>query len=298
MNAVESMGLARAAGRQPDRAGRARLAAGAAELAIAALIALLLARALWFVVYGGDAERLDLDLTGPAPAERAGERGADLSILADGVLFAARGAPDAGEAVADAPETQLDLTLRGVRRGSDPQSGTAVIQSPELGQRTLPVGAEIAPGVVLEAVHADRVIINRRGVRESLLLREDARARTSLLRPAGEDTPEAVETTITPPPAPPGAARLTEADWVRGLRLERAEADGEAVGYGVLDSSDPALLDTVGLQAGDIVTHVNGRALTGSVNTLEVLEELAESSRASFVVLRGGEARTIEVELR
>ncbi|WP_158291542.1 type II secretion system protein N [Marinicauda algicola] len=298
MNAVESMGQAGTAGRTPARIGRARLAAGTAEIALAALIALLLARALWFVVYGADAVRIDLDLAGPAPAERAGESGADLSILSEGVLFAARATPDAGEAVADAPETQLDLTLRGVRRGSDPQSGTAVVQSPELGQRTLPVGAEIAPGVVLEAVYSDRVIINRRGVRESLLLREDARARTSLLRPAGEDAPEAVETTVTPPPASPGAARLTEADWVRGLRLERAETAGEAVGYGVLDTSDPVLLDTVGLQAGDIITHVNGRALTGSVNTLEVLEELAESSRASFVVLRGGEARTIEVNLR
>lgn len=271
----------------------AALLRASAELISVALLTVVLARAVWFVAYGGDVVRLDLELARTDPALSAEQAAADLSVLDRARLFSARDIADASELEA-APETRLDLTLHGVRRGSDPQSGSAIIESREAGQRTLPVGAEIAPNVTLEAVYRDRVIIDRQGVRESLFLREEAR-RTSLLQPAGTG-PEAVEATPTPAPEP--APRFSQADWVRGLRLERAEQGGTITGYAVLAQSDPALLRAAGLAPGDIITSVNGRRLDRSVNTLEVLEELAESASASFTVLRGGEARTIEVDLR
>lgn len=264
-----------------------------AELIAVAVLAVVLARAVWFVAYGGDAGRLDLDLAGAQAAPSAQQAGTDLSVLGRARLFAAREFADVS-GLESAPETRLALTLHGVRRGSDPQSGSAIIESREAGQRTLPVGAEIAPDVTLEAIYPDRVIIDRQGVRESLYLREEGR-RASLLQPSGAAS-EAVG--AAPAPAPEPAPGLSQAGWVRGLRLERAEQGGTITGYAVLATSDPALLRAAGLEPGDIITSVNGRRLDRSVNTLEVLEELAESASASFTVLRAGEARTIEVNLR
>lgn len=273
--------------KRPGRPGWGAVLRASVELVLACVLAVLLARAVWFVAYGGDAERLDLQLA-PADAVRAAEgEGPDLSALRGTGLFAARAF--AGEdGLERVPETRLDLTLHGVRRGPDPQSGSAVIESPGAGQRTLPAGAEIAPEVRLEEIHSDRVIIDRRGVRESLFLREEAR-RTRLVQPAGAPG-EADEAK----PAP----RPSAADWVRGLRLERTGQDGRTIGYTVLAQSEPGLLETAGLEPGDIITSVNGRRLDRSVNTLEVLEELAESPSARFTVLRGGQSRTIEVNLR
>lgn len=275
---------------RPDRQAVLR---AAAELVLVAAIALVGARAIWFAAYGGDVERLEIAPSAQM-SPRAGEAGrADLSALIRADLFGERAF--AGEpAEAEAPETRLDLTLRGVRQGGTPQTGSAIIQAPQTGQRTLPVGAEIAPNVTLEAVYADRVIIARAGMRESLFLREQSAREPRLLRQAGA-APEPVENTATPEPAP---AAFSEEDWVRGLRLARAEAEGQAIGYRIEASSDPALLAATGLEAGDIIVSVNGRRLDRPVNTLEVLEELAEASRAEFVLLRGGQSRTIEVNLR
>lgn len=269
-------------------------ARASAELVLVALLALLVARAVWFAAYGGDVDRLDIDPTYIDGAATTQQGRADLSVLTSTRLFAERdfSGPEADRV--SAPETQLDLTLHGVRRGPDPQSGSAIIESPQHGQRTLPVGAEIAPNIILEAIYPDRVIIDRRGLAESLFLREQAQ-RTRLMQPAGP-VPEAVES--TPTAGPSSSTRFTQADWVGGLRLERAGQADAVTGYRVTSASDPALLQATDLMAGDIITSVNGRRLDRSVNTLEVLEELAESSSARFTILRAGEARTIEVDLR
>ncbi|GGE42901.1 hypothetical protein GCM10011367_17010 [Marinicauda pacifica] len=273
--------------RAATRNGRAvAIARAVAEAALAALIALILARAIWFVAYGAEIDRFDLDPSLIPQTASAREETADLTVLTEGRLFAGSAGP-AAAAVEDAPETQLDLTLHGVRRGGDAQSGAAIIEAPGEGQRTLPVNAEIAPGVTLEAIYPDRVIINRRGVRESLYLREERARRTSLLR--ASEAPEAVTSTATPPPEP-----LTREDWTRGLRLRPAE-DGS--GYRVLADSEPRLLERAGLEAGDLITAINGRPLSGPADALDALARLGQGGRARFTLLRDGDARTIEVDL-
>ena len=271
--------------RAATRNGRAgAILRAAAEVALVALIGVILARAIWFGVYGAEIDRLDLDPSLMPQAASARAEPADLSVLNEGRLFAGAAAP-AAAVVEDAPETQLDLTLHGVRRGGDAQSGAAIIEAPGEGQRTLPVNAEIAPGVTLEAIYPDRVIINRRGARESLYLREERARQTSLLR-ASEAPQLAITDTATPPPEP-----LTREDWTRGLRLRPAE-DGS--GYRVLADSEPRLLERAGLQAGDLITAINGRPLSGPA---DALERLGQGSSARFTLLRDGDARTIEVDL-
>ncbi|PWE17119.1 hypothetical protein DDZ18_10495 [Marinicauda salina] len=286
-------------GRTQNRRGAPRrftaLARGAVELALVAVIAMLLARAVWFGIYGGEIDRLSADMVAPSARLATDEAPTDLTILAEGRLFASAAFEAEVDPVESAPETQLDLTLRGVRRGPTPQSGAAVVQTPQEGQRTVAIGGEIAPNVTLEAVYADRVIINRRGNRESLFLREQSARSTSFLQPGAEPPAAEAESRA---PGPRAAGGLSEEDWVRGLRLAPVEETADARGYRILAESDPALLDATGLRTGDIITSVNGRALAGSVNTLEVLEELAEASEARFTVLRDGESQTIEVRLR
>jgi len=280
-----------------DRRAAVRFGVIAVELALAGLVAVLAARLVWFLAFGADIDRLDAALAEPGAGPQRAEASIDLSALSAGTLFAARSAGEAGPAIETAPETDLDLVLRGVRRTGDPRAGSAIIQTSQGEQRIIPVGGEIAPNVTLEAIYPDRVIIDRRGARESLSLREDAR-RTTLLRASGQPR-EAVEATPTPAPAATRAParRFGEDDWLRGLRLERLEP-GSAGGYRIRPDSDRALLESVGLEPGDVITSVNGRTITRTVNMAAVLENLAEASSARFTVLRDGRTRTIEVNLR
>ncbi|MFW5659847.1 MAG: type II secretion system protein N, partial [Oceanicaulis sp.] len=164
------------AGRDARAQRGARLAARAAEIVLVLVIAWIASQALWYILYGAEARRLEIDADPGAGASGASGAAAmrDLSALETFAVFASRGRPDAAPADA-APETRLNLVLRGVRTGASPLDGSAVIESPGQGQRALLAGAEIADGVRLVEIHPDRVIINRRGARETIYLRDEAR---------------------------------------------------------------------------------------------------------------------------
>jgi general secretion pathway protein C len=269
------------------------------ELALAALIAVLAARALWFGVYGASAFSLDVEAASARPALRSGGA-ADLSRLASAGLFSARSfeGQSADPAIIDAPETRLDLILHGVRRSADPDRSTAVIQAPRQGQRSLGVGAEIVDGVTLEAVYADRVIINRRGARESLFLREEAETGARLIRSAGAPEPAPAPPADAESPAQAEAEALGAQDIAAGLRLA-LERDGERIlGYRVSEQSRSDVLSAIGLQAGDLVTTLNGRALDRPAKILDLLEQLERAEQVRLTVLRDGEALSLEAELR
>jgi len=270
----------------------------ALELALVVVIAVLAARAVWFVVYGASAFPLELASTDTRPPARGAEA-ADMSRLASAGLFSDRRFETQAEAAAviDAPETLLNLVLHGVRRSLDPERSTAVIQAPRQGQRSLGVGAEIVDGVTLEAVYADRVIINRRGARESLFLREEAQAGgTGLIRSIGEPVPEPEPALDSP--AAEGAAQLDAQALSQGLRLALARDGDRILGFRITPESRPEVLAALGLQAGDLVTTVNGRTLERPADVLDLLSGLDGAEQVRFTVLRSGEALSLEADLR
>ena len=109
----------------------------AVELGLVIVIALILSQALWFVIYGSDA--LDVDVRAPSGAARASEA----SVLAVGDLSGVF-APVAQTAAPIAPESRLGFTLRGVRVGEAPESGSAIIDIPNDGQRLVGTGQTLS----------------------------------------------------------------------------------------------------------------------------------------------------------
>jgi general secretion pathway protein C len=74
--------------------------------------------------------------------------------------------------------------------------------------------------------------------------------------------------------------------------------DGRIVGVRVEPGADPALFARVGLQAGDIVTAVNGIAIDSPTRAQEIAQTLAVSGAARVTVRRGGRVETLTVSLR
>ncbi|MFP4519606.1 MAG: type II secretion system protein N, partial [Oceanicaulis sp.] len=224
-------------------------------------------------------------VSGPCGASGAAAM-RDLSVLETFAVFASRGRPDAAPADA-APETRLNLVLRGVRTGASPLDGSAVIESPGQGQRALLAGAEIADGVRLVEIHPDRVIINRRGARETIYLRDEARRNA---RAAAAPRPAAQT-----PPA--GAAQFDADDWIDGLRFEPVVEAGRMRGLRVREISRAELLDASGLRGGDVITSVNGQALTGAGAARAVARTFETAGQARLQIERDGAPVTLTIPL-
>ena len=74
--------------------------------------------------------------------------------------------------------TSLQLTLFGVRMNVGSGLGSAILSGPDGVQESYVAGAEIMPGVKLDTVHFDHVVIDRGGVKESLYLDQSVPAET------------------------------------------------------------------------------------------------------------------------
>lgn len=64
-------------------------------------------------------------------------------------------------ALANAPNTQLQLSLLGVWAGKDPKVGRAMIANAEGVESSVATGREVVPGVILDQVLRDRVVLTR-----------------------------------------------------------------------------------------------------------------------------------------
>lgn len=71
-------------------------------------------------------------------------------------------------ATGGAPATGLALKLQGVVASAADRRGYAVLQLDAKRVLAVPAGEEVAPGVRLVEVHADHVILERGGMRETL----------------------------------------------------------------------------------------------------------------------------------
>lgn len=247
-----------------------------AELLLLAGLTYIAARLIWLIAFGASATDFQQDPADAGPRfGGAPSYQADLTQLAETDLFADRraGPVDAAPVAAAIQETSLDLTLRGIRRGATPDSGGAIIQIPGGRQSFFAVGAEVLDGVTLEEVHVDHVLIRRRGIAESLFLRD-------------EDTPRAA--------AAPAAAG---GQSVAGLfRAEPVREGNRLTGYRVSEAS-PALLSATGLRNGDVILAVDGRPATDISDLPALFRRLREEDGFTLSINRGGLPLTLQVDL-
>ena len=231
-----------------------------------------------------------VDAGGTAPATT------DYSVLTGAHLFghAAEQAEVAAPAVVDAPDTTLSLTLRGILSKEGDPNGSVLIESRNE-QKTYYVGQAIdgAEGTKLHSVYADRVLLDRGGGRiETLRLPKELSAGTPMGMPSlpqAQPQPQAaapLRDVITD-----NAARLTDI-----VRLAPHVQEGQVVGFRVNPGRDRATFDALGLQAGDVVTDINGTVLDDPSQGLQVLQSLGESTQANVTVLRDGVPQVIVID--
>lgn len=244
------------------------------------LVAYQLASATWAVVSpqaGAAAQGTPVAPTEPPPDPEA--------IAARHLFGEANVVPRVG--AIDAPETRLNLTLRGIAASGSREYARALIAGPDAKEKVYAIGAEVPGGALVHEIHADRVLLNRRGTLETLRLPKFG----------GGDGP-----------APPIEAQPVGAVAIDNLRNQAATdelveivrpqavmVDGQLRGFRVYPGRDRQRFARLGLRAGDLVTAVNGSPLTDMAQSLEALRVLAGDGEVSLTVERGDEIETVTV---
>ncbi len=142
-----------------------RVVAAAPMLLTVVLVILLaaqLASLLWRVLGATDSGSPP-----PPVADTSAAQAVDLQSIVNAHLF---GVASLSGDPNDAPATSANLTLAGTLAGTDPGQGWAIIGASGQAARVYATGASLPGGTRLQAVYPDRVILDRNGSRESLML--------------------------------------------------------------------------------------------------------------------------------
>lgn len=274
---------------------QARTGARLLTLALVLLVIYQLARLTWQLIpappvpeAGG---RTPTEAVARTPAASAPDR-PRAGQIAEWHLFGRADpgtAPGGGGRAApiDAPETRLNLTLRGLYATEDPARARAIIAAPNGEERSYRVDDELPGGAELSAIYADRIILLRNGRHETLRLPREA-----LGAGAASGSSRKVD------PNPRAGEILAE---YRGMmetnpraltdlmRPVPANENNRFAGFRLYPGNRPELFQQLGLRPGDLVTRVNGVELDSATRAAEVLQSLRDSQQITLQVQRGNQ---------
>src|SRR5438046_161089 len=254
----------------------------------------------------------------PAPDEALPPTAAAAPIgpLDDYAVITARDlfnpAPATAEAVSGAPGTGGSLHLWGVALQG--REARAVIEDAATHHQDLYRVGDVIGGARVAAIDWDRVTFARAGREETLeLVSPDAAAGTEAA-PAG-DSDESRSAATDHPARDERIRRTSENAFVVDRReldgaadnmsalLTQASAiaelrDGRPAGFRLFQIRSDSLFTRLGLQDGDVVQRVNGRAIADPAALLGFLARLKTEPRVALDIVRGDAPRTLVYELR
>ena len=264
-----------------------------AILAIA--IAWQLAR-LTSLFLGGDSAAVPASVTAGPGGSTAQQPAVDVQRIVNAHLFGVPSAESEPQGdIESAPQTQMNLVLAGTLAAEDPRQGIAILGESATSAKVYTVGQTIRSGTKLHAVYPDRVILDRNGRLEALML-----PRQSLSGGAGSNAPPPRRQVAQPAQAPGGIAenlrRIAESDpgaLAEVVRPQPVFANGVQRGYRVYPGRNRQQFAQLGLQPGDLVTSINGTPLDDPARGMEIFNSLGSSDRVEVTVERNGETQQL-----
>lgn len=220
----------------------------------------------------------------PVPSVRSTAAGSEIRLGAEVESLRAARLFGAAQGEAEAPVepmTTLNLRLRGVFAALGGLPALAIISADNQDQ-AVATGYEVVPGVVLDSVAPDHVILLNRGMRERLELDEVGRP----LALSDGDIPvtrKEIDLALANPQslgvqARPGTGAQP------GLVLTRVAGDG--------------LVARLGLQSGDVLHMVNGSPVANVQDMARLLSDQAGTQRVTVMGERQGKPLVLSYRLQ
>jgi general secretion pathway protein C len=213
----------------------------------------------------------------------------DLSALSRMQLFGpvtAGPAPDASLA-----QSNLNITLTGVAAQAGGGCALVIVQGQP--ESAFCAGEDLTPGVRLEAVERDRIVIVRNGAREAVPLKDLDKAAGLI----GSPPPPIVQPSAT-------GGQLVDRRQLQ-QQLGRPEFLSQALivpnpdgGFLVRQIQPGSLYEKLGLRPGDVIRNVNGQALTSMEDVMRLYQQFGSAQRVLVEVQRQGRNETLYYDMR
>jgi len=195
----------------------------------------------------------------------------------------------------DAPETKLNLILKGALASNDPEHARAIIADPRGKEEQYAVGEQLPGNAELSEIHPDRVILKRNGRFETLRLPKDKRSsntvasRTVSARPKASPRQRLNSARQQLQRGSPNLSNLVRATPKRG-------ENGKTIGYTLSPGRDPDLFAQVGLQEGDVAIQINDIKLDNPTNSARALKSMQSGESVSVTVMRNDQEEVLSLE--
>lgn len=250
----------------------------AAEITLALLLIVQLGRLVWIAV-----EPVDIPAT---TATRPQTEPVDYSVFQRfDAFFRTGGQSSLAE---DTAAHSGQMRLFGVR-SDGAGGGSAIIGLADGRQLSVAVGETIEPGLVLQSVGADHVVLAR-GNALSRLIFSDLPAGA-----ASPPPPPSVPQTVTPSPGPQAAATVDPASLIAEASLRPRMQGLRLNGFTVTSDGEAPALAAAGLQSGDVILAVNGQALDRPDRIAALRGQLADAASAEIRFERDGAVQTTTI---
>jgi general secretion pathway protein C len=223
----------------------------------------------------------------------------------------------------DAPETTLPIELNSFLVAQElpedrdarvvPEKGAAIIV-PARGRMKVYFNGDMIEdangdslNATLYAVYADRVVIDRGGGRLETLFKPDdnesassARQSNSRITPTQRPEPPQPQDNIADQVAFIESIGAVAGAMNQYITTAQHQENGQLVGIRLQPKGEQGqqAFNTLGLQAGDVLTEVNGIPLNDARNTGQVFNALGENPQAASVsILRNGNVQALIIDI-
>ncbi len=196
-----------------------------------------------------------------------------------------------------APETRLNLTLKGVLAAIPMQRASAIIAQGKSGKEDIyGVGDKIPGGVLIKEIHPEYVVLDRNGQLETLKLQKISgvanikSGNKPYLR--SNKSPGAalkeIRSSILKDPTSFG-------DYALPVVVRE---NGKQIGYRLQPQKKGALLSELGVRSTDVITQINGIKLDRPQNGIMALRKLSTAKNLNIVVKRNGAEVPLNITLQ
>lgn len=239
----------------------------------------------------------DFDWTARPAATAAAPTSANrinFSAIAEAHLFGEAGKEPEAVVATTAPDTRMNLKLKGTIAAEDDGFAHAIITDAGGKSSVFFVDDAIPGGASLHEVYVDRVILKRGVTLETLRLPKksstlgssprvqsagdshgSSTAQRSSVREMMQSSPSAFTEIVRPQPYMP---------------------NGQLKGYRVYPGRDRRTFAALGLRPGDLVTDINGQPMNDIQSGMEVFRNLGDASQVTVTIERNGSAMVLTLD--
>jgi general secretion pathway protein C len=224
------------------------------------------------------------DRSAPVPVQQR----VDVAAIANRHLFGAPPVATATDAT-NAPQSSMPLVLTGIIAASDPKDGLAILGESATAAKVYAVGDNVPGGARVHSVYEDRVLIDRGGRLESLVLPHQYGAlRTSAPPVASMENPiDRARRMISEDPG-----LLSDV-----MRPQAVKIGNKLQGFRVYPGRNRAAFMRLGLRPGDMVTGINGTPLDDESRAEEIFRTIGSTSEARVTVMRNGRQQDLTLNM-